>query len=155
MYPEKPRGTRVIVGSMNMGYVSDEHGTCIRHCQCQDSNSQPVQFQVRADSTRPQWRIFGCPESIHLLILNLTLRIWCTLHPTWCASEIQFHPPPPMHEIFLYVCHLRNQFLAHQHSFVRVWETSSLMKYSFHYILILQYSTKSHIIMVNVNVMSM
>ena len=46
MYPENPEGTRVILGSMNMWYI--------RHCQ--ESNSQPVLSQVRADSTRPQYR---------------------------------------------------------------------------------------------------
>ena len=30
-----------------------EHRICIH--QCQDSNSQPVPSQMRADSTRPQW----------------------------------------------------------------------------------------------------
>ena len=43
MYPENPKGTRAIVGYMNMGYVSD-------------LNSQPVLFQACTDSTRPQWR---------------------------------------------------------------------------------------------------
>ena len=32
-----------------------EHGICFRRCQ--DSNSQPVPYQVRANSTRPQWRM--------------------------------------------------------------------------------------------------
>ena len=45
LYPENPEGTQVIVGSMNMGYISD---TAV------ESNSQPVLSQVGADPTRPQ-----------------------------------------------------------------------------------------------------
>ena len=50
MYPANPEEIKVIVGSMNMGYK-----IYIRHCQ--EPNSQPVPSQVRADSTRPQWRL--------------------------------------------------------------------------------------------------
>ena len=39
MNSENPEGTQVIVGSMNMGYFR----------RCQESNSQPVPFQVGAD----------------------------------------------------------------------------------------------------------
>ena len=45
MYPENPEETQVIVGSMNMGYISDTAGK---------SNSQPVPSQAGADTTRPQ-----------------------------------------------------------------------------------------------------
>ena len=41
---------RILKGPSNRRLY--EHGICIRHCQ--DSNSQPVSSQVRADSTRPR-----------------------------------------------------------------------------------------------------
>ena len=44
MYPENPKGTQVIVGSVNIGYISDTA----------KSNSQPVPSQAGADTTRPQ-----------------------------------------------------------------------------------------------------
>ena len=40
MYPENPEGTQVIVGSMNMEYISDT----------EESNSQPVPSQAGADT---------------------------------------------------------------------------------------------------------
>ena len=61
MYAEKPERTQVIVGSMNMGYISD----------CQESNSQPVPSQAGADITRPQWGISYC---FHEYDIKL---IWC------------------------------------------------------------------------------
>ena len=45
MYPENPEGTQVIVGSMNMGYISDT---------ARNRMSQPVPSQAGADTTRPQ-----------------------------------------------------------------------------------------------------
>ena len=48
MCPENPEGTQVILGSINMGYVSDTARN--------QTDIEPVPSQVRADPTRPQWR---------------------------------------------------------------------------------------------------
>ena len=56
----------------------NEHGIYIRYCQ--ESNSQPVPFQVRADPTRPQWRTVGTDASKVMKLKTSYYRHLC--HPT-------------------------------------------------------------------------
>ena len=64
-----------------------EHGIYIRHCQ--ESNSQPVSSQVRADPTRPQWQTLSTgltPRNFDLIMSSFIIPfvssaqliiIWC------------------------------------------------------------------------------
>ena len=72
----------------------NEHGIYIQHCQ--ESNSQPVPSQVRADSTRPQWRTayIAIAKHIRLLITEIWTTVQCYhvsfKEPGWQQSIVDF-----------------------------------------------------------------
>ena len=82
MYPENPEETQVIVGSMNMGYISDTARN--------RTHNLFVPSQAGADTTMPQWRSKINEYYIYDMVKNTTGR-GVFLFPI-CSSTLLFAP---------------------------------------------------------------